>query len=319
MRNKFALTGAAGYVAPRHMRAIKDTGNELVAVLDPHDSVGILDSYFPRARYFSEPERFDRHLEKLRRKGSESRIHWMSVCSPNYLHDAHIRMALRLGANVVCEKPVVLNPWNIDAIAELEEETGKKVFCLLQLRNHPSVKKLKDKVSSYPDSHFRDEVEITYIAPRGAWYKNSWKGNLERSGGLVSNIGVHFFDMLLWIYGKVKNTDVLLSGPGRSAGSLELEKASVKWFLSISGEDLANTGHKSLGTYRSIRVNGEEIQFSDGLKDLHTVTYCEILGDGGTRVSECRQTVQLLHDIRNSVPVHGDEMLMKSFFPGRSK
>mgnify|MGYP001303897478 CR=1 FL=1 len=301
MSKRFALTGAAGYIAPRHLRAIQDTGNELVAILDPHDSVGIIDSYFPEARFFKEPERFDRHLEKLRRKGKGSSIDWMTVCSPNYLHDAHIRMALRVGADVICEKPLVLNPWNIDAINELETETGKNVYCLLQLRNHPEVSKLREMYhSSEPER--KAEISVTYIAPRGVWYLSSWKGDPERSGGLASNIGVHFFDMLLWIFGKVIDSHVYVSKATKSAGYIELERAQVHWYLSIDREDLAFTVSKDSDTYRSMTVNGEEVDLSGGFKDLHTATYRAILEGTGTRCTECRDTIQLLHDIRNAEP-----------------
>ena len=298
MNSRFALTGAAGYVAPRHMKAIKDTGNSLVAVLDPHDSVGILDSYFPGTRYFSESERFDRHLEKLKRKGDGSKIDWMSICSPNYLHDAHIRIALRVGADVICEKPLVLNPWNLDAIRDLEQETGKKVFCLLQLRHHPAIINLRRK----SNSSRKAEVCISYVAPRGAWYLNSWKANVERSGGLVSNIGVHFFDMLIWIYGKVQYSEVHLAQKRRSSGFLELEKARIRWFLSIAEEDLSLTNSESTGTFRSVTIGGEEIDFSSGFKDLHTVAYRSILEGSGATVEDSRPTIQLIHDIRNSIP-----------------
>ncbi len=301
MTNRFAMTGAAGYVAPRHMKAIYETGNSLVAVLDPHDSVGILDSYFPRSRYFSEPERFDRHLEKLRRKGHSQKIDWMSVCSPNYLHDAHIRIALRVGADVICEKPLVLNPWNLDAIRELESETGKKVYSLLQLRHHPSILQLK-KDSAMSSRKNKAEICITYIAPRGAWYLNSWKGNMERSGGLVSNIGVHFFDMLIWIYGSVLHSEVHLAERMRSSGFLELERANVRWFLSIAEDDLLLADSDVSGTYRSIAIDGKEIDFSSGFADLHTVAYRSIFAGRGTTTEEARPTIQLLHDIRNSTP-----------------
>ena len=305
MNRRFALTGAAGYVAPRHMKAIKDTGNSLVAVLDPHDSVGILDSYFPGTRYFSEPERFDRHLEKLKRKGDGSKIDWMSICSPNYLHDAHIRIALRVGADVICEKPLVLNPWNLDAIRDLEHETGKKVFCLLQLRHHPAIINLQRQ----RNSSRKAEVCISYVAPRGAWYLNSWKANVERSGGLVSNIGVHFFDMLIWIYGKVQYSEVHLAQKRRSSGFLELEKARIRWFLSIAEEDLTLTDSASTGTFRSVTIGGEEIDFSSGFKDLHTVAYKSILEGSGATVEDSRPTIQLIHDIRNSIPKENGDNL----------
>jgi len=301
MKKRFALTGAAGYIAPRHLKAIKETGNELVAILDPHDSVGILDSFFPDARYFSEPERFDRHLEKLRRKGAPYSINWMSICSPNYLHDAHIRIALRVGANVICEKPLVLSPWNVDAIQELENETGKEVFCLLQLRHHPAILKLRDEYLN-SSKKSKAEINITYIAPRGEWYLNSWKSNIEKSGGLVSNIGIHFFDILLWIYGKVINSEVHLSQIKRSSGFIELENANIRWFLSIAREDLSLTESASQGTYRSIRIDGEEIDFSSGFTDLHTVTYQNIFEGNGTRIADAKPTIHLVHGIRTTKP-----------------
>ncbi len=299
MKSRFALTGAAGYIAPRHLKAIADTGNSLVAILDPHDSVGIVDKYFPNARYFSEPERFDRHLEKLRRKGNNKEVHWMTICSPNYLHDAHIRMALRLGANVICEKPIVLNPWNLEALQDLEKETKSRVYCMMQLRNHPSIVELRNQELSSSSSTQKD-ICLTYIAPRGAWYQSSWKGNLERAGGLASNIGVHFLDMLIWIYGSVKASIVQLNQPNKMAGYLELERARVKWFLSIDDNDLKYVSNSDTGTYRSITIEGKELNFSSGFTELHTDTYKKILNGNGATLEDCKETVVLLHQIRNS-------------------
>ena len=315
MSFRFALTGAAGYIAPKHMKAIIDTGNVLVATLDPHDSVGILDRFAPEARFFSEPERFDRYLEKLKRKGDSYRIHWMSICSPNYLHDAHIRIALRVGADAICEKPLVLNPWNLDALQELEIETGRRVFCTLQLRQHPDIINLRKREQTL-DLNQKREIDLTYITPRGAWYLSSWKGNLERSGGLISNIGVHFFDMLMWIYGSAIEFEVHLSERKRTAGFLELERANVRWFLSIDSDDIAFTEGDGSGTFRSITIDGKELNFSGGFSDLHTEAYRAILEGNGTTIGDCRKSVQLVHDIRNSLIVEPSENVHKFLATG---
>jgi UDP-N-acetyl-2-amino-2-deoxyglucuronate dehydrogenase len=328
MKN-FALIGAAGYIAPRHLKAIKETGNTLLAALDPFDSVGIMDSYFPDAAFFTEPERFDRHLDKMRRSGN-GHIDYVSICSPNYLHDAHIRMALRNGAHAICEKPIVLNPWNVDALMEIEKESGQNIYTILQLRHHPAIIVLKQKVNdelakanANGQSHTYD-IDLTYITSRGAWYHRSWKGDIEKSGGVATNIGVHFFDMLTWIFGPAKENVVHLSESDRAAGFLQLENARVRWYLSIDRADLAkanakqinkstasstnqqinkSTNQQPLTTYRSITVNGEEIEFSGGFTDLHTVSYQNILEGKGYGLADARPSVYIVHSIRNKKPI----------------
>ncbi len=302
MSKNFAITGVAGFVAPRHMQAIRDTGNRLIAALDPHDSVGILDRYDANAKYFREYERFDRHLEKLRRKGEEERVHYISICSPNYLHDAHVRTALRLHADAICEKPLVLNPWNLDALEELEAETGQRVYTILQLRVHPSLLALKAKLEQNPP---RDKVKIqlTYITSRGSWYLMSWKGDIDQSGGLASNIGVHFYDMLIWLFGDVERNEVHLNQPQKAAGYLELNRAKVQWFLSIDRKDLpAGLPHQQT-TYRSITMDGEEMEFSNGFTDLHTKVYERTLAGEGFGISDARPSIQLIHDLRFAEPI----------------
>ncbi len=304
MKN-FALIGAAGYIAPRHMRAIKDTKHQLVAAYDPFDSVGIIDSHFPNAAFFVEFERFDRHIEKLKRKGIK--LDYVVVCSPNYLHDAHIRFGLRHGADVICEKPIVLNPWNLDALSEIEAETGKQVFNILQLRLHESVIELKKKVDSAPADKIFD-IDLTYLTSRGNWYYTSWKGDLNKSGGIASNIGVHFYDMLLWIFGDVKRSVVHLHEHDRAAGYLELERARVRWFLSINydviPEHIKATGAR---TYRSILIEGQEFEFSEGFTDLHTRSYEAILKGQGFNLNEPRKAIELVYQIRNEMPVGIDD------------
>lgn len=304
----FALIGAAGYIAPRHMKAIKETGNNLVAALDPHDAVGIIDSYFPDSAFFTEFERFDRHVEKLKRQGSDKKIDYVSIASPNYLHDAHVRFALRVGANAICEKPLVLNPWNIDALAELEKEHGKKVNTILQLRHHPSIIALKDKIDTDKDETKYD-IDLTYITSRGRWYLISWKGNLDKSGGVATNIGIHFFDMLQWIFGKVQKNIVHVLEPTKAAGFFELEKARIRWFLSLDSNDLPTTARLlKKTTYRSIIVNGEEIEFSEGFADLHAVSYGQILKGNGFGLADAKVCIEIVHDIREakSVGLQGD-------------
>ncbi len=302
MFKKFALIGAAGYVAPRHMRAIKETGNELVAALDPFDSVGIIDSYFPEADFFTEPERFDRHLDKLRRAGA-GKVDFVSICSPNYLHDAHIRLGLRNGAHVICEKPLVLNPWNLDGLEEIEKESGKKIYNILQLRLHPSILSLKKKIAGGPADKVYD-VDLTYITSRGKWYYYSWKGNPTKSGGVATNIGVHFFDMLSWVFGAVQKNEVHVYRHDKAAGFLQLEKARVRWFLSLDRSDLPPTAvQKKLPTFRSITVDGEEIEFSGGFTDLHTESYRQILDGNGFGIFEARNSIEIVHDIRHKKPV----------------
>ncbi|MBG0781417.1 MAG: Gfo/Idh/MocA family oxidoreductase [Bacteroidales bacterium] len=296
----FALIGAAGYIAPRHMRAIKDTNNQLVAALDPFDSVGIIDSYFPDAQFFTEPERFDRHLDKLRRKG-QGKVDYVSICSPNYLHDAHIRMALRNDAHAICEKPLVLNPWNIDALQEIEKESGKKIFTILQLRHHPAIIKLKEQIDQNTNQEKRYHIELQYITSRGAWYHHSWKGKIEKSGGIATNIGVHFFDMLTWIFGDCQQNIVHENTHDHAIGRLELEKASVNWLLSINRNHLPEIARsKGQTTYRTITVDGEEIEFSGGFTDLHTLSYQHILNGTGFGIEAARKSIQIVHDIRNN-------------------
>jgi len=295
MKN-FALVGAAGYIAPRHMKAIKDTKNNLIAALDKNDSVGILDSYFPEADFFTEFERFDRHIEKLKRRGIKT--DFVSVCSPNYLHDAHIRFGLRIGADVICEKPVVLNPWNIDALAEIEKETGNKIFTILQLRLHSAIVALKEKIDSEKDGKMH-EVNLDYITSRGHWYYASWKGDIQKSGGIATNIGVHFFDMLMWIFGDVKENIVHEHSKDTASGILKLEKANVKWRLSIDAdnlpEDIRAAGKR---TYRTLDIDGESFEFSEGFTELHTKSYQNILEGKGFPLMETRKAIQLVHDIR---------------------
>jgi UDP-N-acetyl-2-amino-2-deoxyglucuronate dehydrogenase len=298
MSKNFAITGVAGYVAPRHLRAIKETGNRLVAAVDPHDSVGLLDSYFADVSFFTEFERFDRHIEKLRRQGEDQHVHYVSICSPNYLHDAHCRFTLRVGADAICEKPVVLNPWNIDALQELEKESGKRIFTVLQLRVHPSLIALKEKLQKEKSSS-KKEIILTYITSRGLWYLISWKGQIDKSGGLATNIGIHFFDLLLWLFGKVEGSEVHLATPTRTAGYMELENARVKWFLSIDKNDLPEEcKSKGRTTFRSITIDGHEVEFSEGFTDLHTIVYRETLAGRGFGLEDARSSVVLAHDIR---------------------
>lgn len=298
MSLNFAITGVAGYVAPKHLAAIQACGHRLVAALDPHDSVGILDRYFPEARFFKEFERFDRHLEKLRRQGEAHRVHYLTICAPNYLHDAHVRAALRVGAHAICEKPLVLNPWNLEALAELERETGQRVYSVLQLRHHPAIRRLRDRVQTEKSSKKHD-IQLTYITARGNWYLNSWKGSEPHSGGLASNIGIHFFDMLLWLFGAVETMTVYRREAARAAGSLVLEQARIQWFLSIDPADLPEAIRQDDGrTYRSIRIDGAELDFTHGFENLHTELYRDILAGGGFGIEDNRQVIQLIHDIR---------------------
>ncbi|HPE55666.1 MAG TPA: Gfo/Idh/MocA family oxidoreductase [Bacteroidales bacterium] len=301
----FGLIGAAGYIAPRHMKAIKETGNNLVAALDLFDSVGIIDSYFPCADFFTEPERFDRHMDKLRRSGKD-KIDYLSICSPNYLHDAHIRMALRNDAHAICEKPLVLNPWNVEALGQIEQETGKKIYTILQLRHHPAIMALKEKIDKAPaDKNY--EIDLTYITSRGNWYYRSWKGDMEKSGGVATNIGVHFFDMLTWIFGEATENIVHLSRPDRASGFLQLKKATVRWFLSINSETLPpEVKAKGQTTFRSITVDGEEIEFSGGFTDLHTVSYQKILEGKGYGLMDAKGSIDIVHSIRNQQEQDGN-------------
>ncbi len=307
----FVLIGAGGYIAPRHMKAIKDTGNNLLALTDRCDSVGIIDSYFPDAHFFVEIERFDRHVDKLKRRGVN--IDYTSICSPNYLHDAHIRWALRAGIDAICEKPLVLNPWNLDALEEIEKETGKRVYNILQLRVHPKIielkTKIKEEIKKSPEKKYN--IELTYITSRGRWYFISWKGDLEKSGGVATNIGIHFFDMLMWIFGSVKHQEVHYSEPLRKmAGYIELEHANVRWFLSVDGNDLPNEiKQKGQRTFRSITYDGNEIEFSGGFTDLHTVVYKDILNGGGFGIKDARPSIELVYRIRNTKPIGFNERI----------
>jgi UDP-N-acetyl-2-amino-2-deoxyglucuronate dehydrogenase len=300
MKN-FALIGAAGYIAPRHLKAIKDTGNNLVASLDKFDSVGIIDSYFPDSNFFTEFERFDRFIDKYIR--SENTLDYTSVCTPNYLHDSHIRFGLRHGSDVICEKPLVLNPWNIDGLKEMEKECGKRVWNIFQLRLHPAIIALKDKVAAAPkDKVF--EFDLTYITSRGNWYYQSWKGDTTKSGGIATNIGVHFYDMLSWIFGAVKTNVVHVHTHDRAAGLLEFERAKVRWFLSINADTIpAELRAQGKRTYRSMNIEGEEIEFSDGFTDLHTTSYKEVLAGRGFGLDEAYASIGIVHDIRHATPI----------------
>ncbi len=303
---KFALIGAAGYIAPRHFKAIKDTGNQLVAALDKFDSVGIIDSYFPQADFFTEFERFDRHLEKKRH--NFEKIDYISICSPNYLHDAHIRFALRSNADAICEKPLVLNPWNVDALEKIEEETGRKVNTILQLRLHPAVIALKLRIESTPKTDKYD-IDLTYITSRGHWYFISWKGDVSKSGGIATNIGVHFYDMLGWLFGKVQDNIVHIHAADHASGYLEFEKARVRWFLSINAQHLPEEARvKNLTTFRSLTIEGEEFEFSGGFTELHTESYKHILSGKGFSLAENRQAIEIVHQIRDkkTTPLKGD-------------
>lgn len=295
MKN-FALIGAAGYVAPRHMKAIKDTGNNLVAALDKHDNVGVLDSYFPYADFFTEFERFDRHLDKLKRKGRN--VDYVSICSPNYLHDSHIRFALKHGADAICEKPLVLNPWNVEALEEIEKETGKKIYTILQLRLHPSIIALREKVRNSSKDKIYD-VDLRYITSRGNWYHISWKGDVAKSGGIATNIGIHFFDMLIWIFGAVKKNEVRVHERDHAEGYLELERARVNWFLSINYDHIPDAIKKSgKRTFRTLQIENEELEFSEGFTDLHTLSYQEILKGNGFGIRDARASIEVVHAIR---------------------
>ena len=297
----FALIGVAGYIAIRHLRAIRDTGNHLVATLDKFDSVGQIDNFFPEADFFVEYERFDRHLDKLRRLGKK--IDYISICSPNYLHDSHIRFALRQKADAICEKPIVLNPWNIDALQEIEKETNRRIFNILQLRLHPAIISLREKIRQGPADKIYD-IDLTYITGRGHWYFISWKGDIQKSGGIATNIGVHFFDMLTWIFGDVKENIVHLLLHNKAAGFLHLEKARVRWLLSVDMNDLPDgVKTKDQRTFRSLILENKEFEFSDGFTDLHTLSYQEILKGNGFRLEEARKSIETIYSIRNAKPI----------------
>ena len=293
---RFGITGVAGYIAPRHLKAIKDTGNVLIAAADPHDSVGILDQYFPDAAFFTEIERFDRHLDKLRRSGEG--IDYISICSPNNLHDAHIRLALRNDAHAICEKPLVLNPWNLDLLEKLEAEYRKKIYTVLQLRVHPSLTALKDKIKKEKRTA-KYKVELTYITSRGRWYDYSWKGDQQKSGGIATNIGIHFFDLLMWLFGKPVNQNSLLIKKDKMRGELELENADVTWYLSIDKNDLPGEQQKNgRATYRSIKIDGKEIEFTDGFTKLHTEVYKRTLNGNGFTIADVRASIEFVQGLR---------------------
>ena len=297
MKN-FVLIGAAGYIAPRHMKAIKETGNNLIAAYDPYDGIGIMDSYFPQASFFTEFERFDRHIEKLKRGGTK--VDYVAICSPNYLHDSHIRYGLRIGADVICEKPLVLNPWNVDALVELEEEYPNKVNTILQLRHHEAILALKDKIDNGSKDKIYD-IDLTYITSRGNWYYTSWKGDASKSGGIATNIGVHFFDMLQWIFGPMQDFSVHTKTQDTNAGTLTFQQAKVNWYLSINAENLPKSAkEKGLPTFRTLSIEGEEIEFSKGFTDLHTVSYQKILEGQGYGLSDARNSIEIVSKIRDN-------------------
>ncbi len=306
MKN-FALIGAAGYIAPRHLKAIKDTGNRLVCAMDPADSVGILDSFFDDVDFFVEFERFDRHVEKLRRRNKGEEVHYVSICSPNYLHDAHIRFALRVDADAICEKPLVLNPWNLDALAELEQETGHRVYNVLQLRLHRTIQELRQKVNKAAAKQ-KYPIDLTYITSRGKWYFYSWKGNISKSGGVATNIGIHFFDMLTWIFGSVQHLEVHYSDHQKIGGFMELEKAYVRWFLSLDKNDLPSQAvQQGKRTYRSVLIGNEEMEFSGGFTDLHTEVYRDILSGGGFGIEDARPSIELAYRIRHAQVIRAEK------------
>jgi UDP-N-acetyl-2-amino-2-deoxyglucuronate dehydrogenase len=306
MNNNFALIGASGYIAPRHMKAIKETGNNLLAAVDPSDSVGIIDSFFPKAHFFTEFERFDRHIEKLKYENSIN-LDYVSICSPNYLHDAHIRFALRSGADAICEKPLVLNPWNIDKLEKVEEKTGKKIFNVLQLRVHPSIIALRKKVLTQHNDT-KHEVELTYITSRGNWYNTSWKGDESKSGGVATNIGVHFFDMLGWLFGKIQTNQVYLREQNSASGYLEFENARVKWFLSTDSEQLPEyIKKKNQTTFRSITIDDNELEFSGGFNNLHNLIYKDIINGKGYGLADARTAIEIVENIRTSQKITGNK------------
>lgn len=306
MNNNFALIGASGYIAPRHMKAIKETGNNLLAAVDPSDSVGIIDSFFPKAHFFTEFERFDRHIEKLKYENSIN-LDYVSICSPNYLHDAHIRFALRSGADAICEKPLVLNPWNIDKLEKVEEKTGKKIFNVLQLRVHPSIIALRKKVLTQHNDT-KHEVELTYITSRGNWYNASWKGDESKSGGVATNIGVHFFDMLGWLFGKIQINQVYLREQNSASGYLEFENARVKWFLSTDSEQLPEyIKKKNQTTFRSITIDDNELEFSGGFTNLHNLVYKDIINGKGYGLADARTAIEIVENIRTSQKITGNK------------
>ncbi len=297
MKN-FLLIGAAGYIAPRHMKAIKDTGNNLIAAYDPYDGVGIIDSHFPNAHFFTEFERFDRHIEKIKRAGVK--IDYVSICSPNYLHDSHIRYGLRIGVDVICEKPLVLNPWNVDALIELESEYKNKVNTILQLRHHQAILELKDKIANGPTDKIYD-IDLTYITARGNWYFTSWKGDEDKSGGIACNIGIHFFDMLQWIFGPMEKYTIDIKTKDTNSGTLKFKQANVNWYLSINAENLPQkVNDLDLPTYRNLTIEGEDIEFSKGFIDLHTLSYQSILDGKGYGLVDAKSSIEIVSQIRDS-------------------
>ncbi len=306
MSFNFAIIGVGGYIAPRHLKAIRDTGNRLVAAVDPKDSVAVRSDLLD---YYAEIERFDRHLEKLRRGPAENRVHYISICSPNYLHDAHCRLALRVGADAICEKPLVINPWNLDALQELEHETGRRISTVLQLRVHPKLLELRQKLQAESPGHQHD-VQLTYVTARGGWYHVSWKGSAEKSGGIATNIGIHFFDLLLWLFGPAGESRVYHVDPQRMAGFLELERARVRWFLSVDHHDLpfpVEPGKRS--TYRSITIDGQELEFTEGFTDLHTRVYERTLAGQGFGIEDARPSIGLVYRIRTAALAAWDDMV----------
>ena len=304
----FALVGAAGYIAPKHMKAIRDTGHSLVAAVDKNDSVGIIDSYFPKASFFTEVERFDRHLEKIKRAKPANAVRYVSICSPNYLHDAHCRLAMRVGAHAICEKPLVINPWNLDQLCDLENEYGQRIYNVLQLRLHPAVRALKDSMTSARTSTKKPEIRLTYVTRRGKWYFHSWKGDVQRSGGIAMNIGVHFFDFLIWVFGSVESSELHLKDDDRMAGHLELDRARVRWFLSVSEEDLPQDVKASGGyAFRSLTIDEKDIDLSAGFTDLHTDVYRDILSGGGFGIEAARPAINLVYQLRTAEPVTSGE------------
>ncbi len=316
-QKNFALIGAGGYIAPRHLKAIRDTGNKLIAAVDPKDSVGLLDQFDFNVKFFTEIERFDRHLEKLRRGSQSEQVHYVSICSPNYLHDAHCRLGLRLGADVICEKPLVINPWNLDALQEMEQESDHRINTILQLRVHPELIKLKEKLQEQASKGH--QVKLTYITGRGNWYHVSWKGQLEKSGGVATNIGIHFFDLLMWLFGPAGDIRLYHSDPYRMSGFIELERARVSWYLSVNPADiaLANPGWKG-NTFRSITVDDQEVEFSEGFTDLHTRVYEKILAGHGYGINDARPSIELTSRIR-STPISELDSLTHPILLGKSQ
>ncbi len=304
MKN-FALIGAAGYIAPRHMRAIKDTDNHLAVAYDINDSVGIIDSISPQSEFFTEFERFYEHAQQLKRDPATA-LDYVSICSPNYLHHPHIAAGLRLGCDVICEKPLVPTPDLVDELERIEKETGKRVFNILQLRHHDAILKLREKVAAAPtDTKF--DVELTYITSRGKWYMESWKGDNRKSFGVATNIGVHFYDMLHFIFGKLQRNVVHYSGTAKTAGYLEYERARVRWFLSIDANDLPADVKGKKTTFRNIDISGEKLEFSEGFTDLHTVSYQEILAGRGYGLEDARHCIETVNVIRSATPVQGEQ------------